>query len=54
MQISVECMQLKTHLKTLIKVVREDFLHLEITDGQWKERVAWRGRIRITGSDNMR
>ena len=38
-------------LKTWIKAVKKDILDLEIRDGLWEDRVAWRARIHVVDPD---
>lgn len=39
-------------LTTWIKTVRENLLDLEITNGHWDSRVAWRIRIIVANLNN--
>src|SRR4051812_9350683 len=51
MQVSVGRRQRGRPLKTWIKAVKEDILDLEIKDGLWGDRVAWRARIHVADPD---
>ena len=51
MQVSVGRRQRGRPSKTWIKAVKEDILDLEIRDGLWEDRVAWRARIHVADPD---
>lgn len=53
MMINAKCRQKSKTLKTWIKTVREDLIHLEINDGFWKDCVAWRGIYHVVDPDNV-
>lgn len=53
-EISAMCRGRGKPLKNQIKIMKKDILDLEMIEGLWTERIAWRAKIHIVNPDNIR